>query len=121
MKNIGYASLVSLMAFTSFLLVLVSVAALLSVFAVPANAQDWLGLKSDEAGIEQGQSVNLMWNLDDGESPRITPSVGAVGMQGEVTVKPDKTTTYVLTSDIYEFGYAIPVNYEITITVVPKQ
>jgi hypothetical protein len=107
LRIIGYAFLVALIAFTSFL-------------SFPAGAYAWAGLKSDSPGIDQGGSATLAWSLDSGESPRITPGVGAVASEGEVMVKPDKTTTYVLTADTYMFGQHIPLKYEVTVTVIPK-
>ena len=50
----------------------------------------------------------------------ISKPVGSVDNHGTTTVKPDKTTTYVLTVTTYNyFGEPEPFKYEVTITVVP--
>jgi hypothetical protein len=107
LRIIGYAFLVALIALTSFL-------------SSTTGAHAWAGLKSDSPGIDQGGSATLAWSLDKGESPRITPEIGAVASEGEAIVKPDKTTTYVLTADTYMFGQNVPLKYEVTVTVIPK-
>lgn len=107
MRICSYAMLVALMAITSFL-------------SVPGAAHAWAGLRSEVPGIEQGESVALEWSAGDVANPRIIPEIGVVDTDGSVTVKPDKTTTYVLTADTYMFGQPVPVSYEVTVIVIPK-
>jgi hypothetical protein len=107
MRIFSYALLIALVIVTSSL-------------SIPAGAHAWSGLKTDSPTIAQGESVILKWDADTGEAPSLSPQVGAVKSQGELAVKPDKTTTYTLTSITYMFGQPVPTKYEITIFVIPR-
>jgi hypothetical protein len=70
-------------------------------------------LKADQIEIEEGQSVNLNWQVSNASS--VTLDGSTVGPSGSKPVTPDRTTTYQLSAN----NGAVPIQ-SVKITVRPK-
>jgi hypothetical protein len=68
--------------------------------------------KADQLTIENGQSVNLSWQVNNASSAAID-GIGSVSPSGSRSVSPDQTTTYKLSAG----GNALQ---SLTVTVRPK-
>lgn len=55
------------------------------------------GFTANPRSIETGDSTTLAWDVDNADTLRISPDIGRV-TGSNITVKPDKTTTYTITA-----------------------
>ncbi|MFQ5777465.1 MAG: peptidoglycan-associated lipoprotein Pal [Terriglobia bacterium] len=65
----------------------------------PAPAAPTATLRAVPSAVERGQSTTLSWNSTNATELRLEPGVGSVGPQGSSSVRPDRSTTYILQAD----------------------
>ena len=64
----------------------------------PASRPTVVRFDAEPSNIEAGQSVTLRWEVTGADSVAIAPGVGRVQNTGSAPVRPNATTTYVLTA-----------------------
>ena len=80
--------------------------------AAPAVAR----FTASPESVAAGSPATLHWEAHDAGEVRIEPQVGQVAASGEVSVKPDATTTYILTAK----GPGGEASASLTVAVAPK-
>jgi peptidoglycan-associated lipoprotein len=64
----------------------------------PPPAQPTVTLQASRGDISRGQSVTLRWSATNATSVRLTPEVGSVAAEGNTSVTPRQSTTYIATA-----------------------
>jgi peptidoglycan-associated lipoprotein len=64
----------------------------------PPPAQPTVTLQASRGEISLGQSVTLRWSATNATSVRLTPEVGSVAAEGNTSVTPGQSTTYIATA-----------------------
>jgi peptidoglycan-associated lipoprotein len=65
---------------------------------IPPPAQPNVTLQASRSDISRGQSVTLRWSATNATSVRVTPEVGSVAAEGNTSVTPRQSTTYIATA-----------------------
>jgi peptidoglycan-associated lipoprotein len=64
----------------------------------PPPAQPTVTLQASRGDISRGESVTLRWSTTNATSVRVTPEVGSVAAEGNTSVTPRQSTTYIATA-----------------------
>ena len=64
----------------------------------PPPAQPTVTLQASRGDISRGQSVTLRWSATNATSVRLTPEIGTVAAEGNTSVTPRQSTTYIATA-----------------------
>ena len=64
----------------------------------PPPAQPTVTLQASRGDISRGQSITLRWSATNANSVRVTPEVGSVAAEGNTSVTPRQSTTYIATA-----------------------
>lgn len=64
----------------------------------PPPAQPTVTLQASRGDISRGQSVTLRWSATNATSVQVTPEVGSVAAEGNTSVTPRQSTTYIATA-----------------------
>jgi FG-GAP repeat protein/glucodextranase-like protein len=65
------------------------------IYSIPTVTVE---LNADPGNIMAGESLTLSWNSDQASSCVIEPGIGAVNVDGSITVSPTETTSYTITA-----------------------
>jgi len=66
--------------------------------ATPPPAQPTVALQASRSDISRGQSITLHWSATNATSVRLTPEIGSVAAEGDTSVTPRQSTTYIATA-----------------------
>lgn len=75
-----------------------------------------INFSSSSNNITEGESVSLTWNVSNADEITISPLIGFVASTGTYTLKPELTTTYILTAN----GTGGSASKEVEVVVEPK-